>query len=145
MQLYVKATSNCEGMPLTSFKELSPTWKGRSLKLPFGRERKVLEVVGWTDLFGGRPCPVRVAKVRWLSYPTKAARKVLGGVEEPIEGYLVWGGNSGVRILDEEAEPTPGVDDHLPRGYGRPFVWVEDIEDLPPEVREVVSQPLEEV
>ena len=67
----------------------------------------------------------------------------MGGVEEPIEGYLVWGGNSGVRILDEEATLMPGVDDHLPRGYGRPIIWVEDVGDLPPEVREVVERPLE--
>jgi len=143
MQIYVKATSNCDGLPLQFFEELSPTWKGESLELPFGEgeERRMLIVVGWTDLFGGRPCPVHVTKVRWLPYPDEA-RQVLGGPAEPREGYLVWGGNAGVRILDEEATSTPGVDDHLPRGYGRPIIWVEDVGDLPPEVREVVSQPL---
>jgi len=145
MQIYVKATSNCDGLPLQSFEELSLTWRGESLDLPFGEgeERKVLTVVGWTDLFGGRPCEVKVTKVRWLPYPEEA-RQALGGPAEPQEGYLVWGGNAGVRILDEEAEPIPGVDDHLPRGYGWPIIWVEDIEDLPSEVREVVERPLEE-
>jgi len=143
MQIYVKATSNCEGMPLQMFEELSPTWKGETLELPFGEgeERKVLTVIGWTDLFGGSPCEVKVAKVRWLPYPDEA-RQVLGGPAEPQVGFLVWGGNAGVRILDEEAEPIPFVDDHLPRGYGRPIVWVEDVGDLPPEVREVVERPL---
>lgn len=54
----------------------------------------------------------------------------------------MWGGNSGVRILDDDAEPTPGVDDHLPPGYGRPIVWVDDIGDLPLEVRDLVTRSL---
>ena len=145
MQLYVKSTSNCEGLPLQTFEELSPIWSGESLLLPFGDpaegERQICEVVGWTDLFGGRPCAVHVAKVRWFPQPTQAARKVLSGPPEPIEGWLVWGGNSGVRILDDEVEPIPGLDDHLvARGYGRPIVWVEDADDLPAEVRAVVGR-----
>jgi len=125
-QIYVKNTSNCEGLPLQTFELLSPEWTGSEVLLPFGPERKWLRVVGWTDLFFGSPCAVHVAKVRHL--PT-------GEV-----GYLVWGGNSGVRILDEDAPVLPGVDDHLPRGWGRPVIWVEDVEDLPPEVQSVVGR-----
>ena len=126
-QIYVKATSNCpEGMPLQTFLRLGPEWTGESLVLPFGPEgeERYLEVVGWTDLFFGSPCAVHVARVRHTS---------------GAEGYLVWGGCAGVRILDDEAEPIPGVDDHLPPGYGRPIVWVENVEDFPPEVQAVIA------
>ena len=142
MQLYVKSTSNCpEGLPLQTFELLSPEWQGDSLRLPFGEgeERRVLEVVGWTDLFGGSPCPVHVAKVRWLPHKRP---DISGGPERTLEGYLVWGGNSGVRILDPKAEPIPGLEDHLPRGWGRPVIWVEDEAELPEEVRAVVACPL---
>jgi len=53
----------------------------------------------------------------------------------------MWGGNSGVRILGDDAEPISGVDNHLPSGYSRPLVWValEDMDDLLAEVREVAE------
>ena len=84
---------------------------------------KVLEVVGWTDLFTGRPCPVTVVKAL---APTGAT------------GYLVHGGNSGVRILDPTAEVEPWAE-HLPPGYGWPLVWVDDPADLPGEVLAVID------
>lgn len=120
-QIYVKPTSNCDGMPLQTMTELSPTWTGESLILPFGEDGDKRKVVGWTDLYGGTACGVNVTKVRWN-----------GQV-----GWLVHGGNAGVRILDNDAPVMPGVDDHLPRGYGRPIVWVDDAADLPVEVRKV--------
>ena len=125
-QLYVKNTSNCEGLELQTVERLSPEWTGNSLTLPFGEgaEAAEREVVGWTDLFGGRPCAVHAARVRWLGQ----------------DGYLVWGGNSGVRVLDGEATPIEGMDDHLPPGYGRPVIWVEDPTDLPAEVQAVVTR-----
>ena len=139
MQLYVKKTSNCEGLPLQNFEELSPTWTGERVTIPFGEERKRLEVVGWTDLFTGRPCPVHVARVRWMPHKRP---DISGGPTEPLEGVLVWGGNSGVRVLDDEAEPTPGLDDHLPRGWGRPIVWIDDVADLPFEVQDALARHL---
>ena len=142
-QLYVKSTSNCEGLPLQTFERLSPEWSGESLRLPFGegREARSLEVVGWTDLYTGSPCDVHVARVRWLPHERP---DISGGPAELQEGYLVWGGNSGVRILNDDAEPTSGVDEHLPPGYGRPIVWValEDVADLPLEVRDAVTLSL---
>jgi len=124
-QFYVKATSNCEALPLQTFERLSPEWTGESLVIPFGPESDRLALVGWTDLFGGSPCPVHVVKARHGEFV----------------GYLVHGGNSGVRILDEHEEPTPGVDEHLPPGWGTPLVWValDDVGDLPDEVRAVVT------
>src|SRR3972149_1140980 len=109
-QIYVKATSNCEGMPLQTFELLSPTWTGDKIRLPFGESPNVkrLDVVGWTDLFNGQACLVHAAKVR-------AGNST---------GYLVWGGNSGVRILDRNAPVTSGVNDHLPRGFGRAVIWL---------------------
>src|SRR2546425_122559 len=88
LEIYVKQTSNVlGGMPLTSFQELSPTWSGENVTLPFGPEQVPYEVVGWTDLFFGSSGTVYVVKAQ-----------ASGGVV----GYLVYGGNSGVRILDEE-------------------------------------------
>lgn len=126
MEFYVKKTSNCpQGFPLTTFDVLSEVWTGNKIILPFGPDgEKMLVVVGWTDLFNGWPCQVHVAKVR---------------VPQGAEAYLVYGGNSGVRILDDDAE----VEDwnaHLPPGYGQPFVWVMDLADFPDEVRAVVGR-----
>ena len=123
MELYVKNTSNCDGMPLTSFKVLSPSWHGESMRLPFGSERTLYEVVGWDDLFGGQACEIHCTKVE----------------SQGSTGFLVHGGNSGVRILDENAVPMAGVDDHLPRGWGRPIIWIEDATDLPEAVRSLVE------
>jgi len=123
---YVKSTSNCESLNLQTIKRLSPEWTGNSLTLPFGEGATMrrLEVVGWTDLFGGQPCAIHAAQVRWLGQ----------------DGFLIWGGNSGVRILDDEATPIEGIDDHLPAGYGRPVIWVEDVADLPVDVQAVVTR-----
>lgn len=118
MELYVKPTSNYpRGYQLTTFEELSQTWVGRSIVLPFGPQLKRKKVVGWTDLFAGSPCAVSVTRVRTSS---------------GSEGYLVWGGNSGVRILDGEATREEW-EAHLPRGTGMPFVWVDvgNVGDLP--------------
>lgn len=128
LQLYVKMTSNCpDGLPLTMFEVLGEPWQGASIMLPFGDPAagpvKVLEVVGWTDLFTGRPCRVTVVKAR---------------APDGSMGYLVHGGNSGVRLLDPTAEVEPGAA-HLPPGYGRPLVWVEDPADLPGEVLAVID------
>lgn len=122
MQIYVKQTSNCEAMPLQTFELLSPVWSGDKIRLPFGEPPVRLNVVGWTDLFNGQACAVHVAKVR-----------VNGAV-----GWLVWGGNSGVRILDKRA-PVTAWDAHLPPGYGRPIVWLEDAGDLPAAVRRALE------
>lgn len=128
LEVYVKASSNCPGMPLTSFSELSPTWQGEQLVIPFGEdeEREDHTVVGWTDLFFGSRCPLRVVRVRTNEQTLR-------------EGYLVYGGSNGIRVLDEHVPPTPGMDDHLLRGYGRPILWIEDLEHLPEEVRTVVA------
>ncbi len=134
LQLYVKMTSNCpDGLPLTAFEVLGETWQGDSIMLPFGDPAagpvKVLKVVGWTDLFTGRPCRVSVVKA-WAP--------------DGSMGYLVYGGNSGVRILDPLAEPEPWAE-HLPPGYGRPLVWLEDPADLPREVLAVIEPEARQV
>lgn len=137
MELYVKATSNYPGgMPLTIFEELGATWTGDQIVIPFGEgdERRDRIVVGWSDLFMGQPCEVSVVKAR--NTPRDITGKV---IEEPSVGYLVYGGNSGVRVLDDEREPQEW-DAHLPRGYGMPIVWIEDVNDLPADVRAVVDQ-----
>lgn len=141
IELYVKQTSNSEGLGLQTFERLSPEWTGASLDIPFGEEGRVLEVVGWTDLFTGRPCAVHVARVKWLA---RERPDISGGPPAAVTGILVWGGNSGVRILDEECEPIPGLNEHLPRGWGRPIIWVEEMADLPLEVQRVIDGNLED-
>ena len=136
INVYVKSTSNCKGLPLQIFERLSPEWTDERLTIPFGPDREPMDVVGWTDLYNGCPCNVHVVHARWIPH----RHGISGGPDVPQEGYLVWGGNSGVRILDDEAEPVPGVDDHLPAGYGRPIVWVADAGDFPPEVQDVIER-----
>jgi len=43
------------------------------------------------------------------------------------EGFLIWGGLEGVRVLDESAQEVTG----LPRGVGHAFLWLEHIEAFP--------------
>lgn len=114
LQIYVKSTSNCQGMTLTNFEILSDTWTGDSVKVRFENARgtgfKKIEVVGWTDLFFGSPCPVSITKVK--------------APDESI-GYLIHGGNSGLK---------------LSAGYGVPIIWIDDEKDLPKEVLKIVGK-----
>jgi hypothetical protein len=133
LNIYVKDCSNCPGgMELQLFELLSPVWSGERVRLPFGEgeQRRIYTVIGWTDLFLGSPCEVKIARVRHR--------------DSNAVGYLVWGGNCGVRILDRSARPTPGLDDHLPRGHGRPIIWVEDAADLPQQVQKRLASNGEE-
>lgn len=133
-ELYVKNTSNCEGVPLTAFRELSDVYQDESVNVRFEVEDEYtwLSVVGWTDLFGGSACTVSVA---WVENSGQV-------------GVLIYGGNSGVRILSKKyGQPIEGVDDHLPPGFGQPWVWItrEDAgECLPQDVLSVIGEePIE--
>ena len=119
MQLYIRNT-------LQKFDLLGPVWQGGRLPIRFG-DGAVRQVEGWTGIFTGRRCEVHVVKARWLAQP--------GGPERPVVGYLVWGGDSGLRVLDQEPEGT----EYLPPGYGRVFIWIEDPADLPGEVLQVID------
>ena len=147
VQLYVKNTSNCEGLPLQTFELLSPTWTGPSIEIPFvdpggddeivdreGDETLIMcKMVGWTDLFGGQPCWVRVAWARRLPQPTEAAELVAGWPDwQRTTGILLWGGNSGLRVTG------PGVYED---GFGLPVMWLEDVTLLPENVRAVIGEP----
>lgn len=145
LQLYVKNTANCEGLPLQTFDLLGPTWQGDSVTIPFiapgqddgagdGADETLVtcEVTGWTDLFMGRPCPVKVAWARRLPQPTEAAEAIAGWPDwQRSTGILVWGGNSGVRVTG------PGA---YADGYGMPIMWLEDETLLPVDVRAVIRQ-----
>lgn len=127
LELYVKSTSNYQaGLPLMSFVLLSEEWVGDRLRLPFGEEGMLHTVVGWTSLYYGTACPVHVVNVQ---------------TREDQVGYLVYGGDSGVRVLDRSVKPILGVDDHLPRGYGLPIIWVDDLNDMPKAVQQIVALP----
>lgn len=114
MDIYVKANTNCEGMPLTHFDELSPTWIGKPLIL-FGVEenRKRRKVVGYSSLIH-QECNAHIVRVT---------------APDGEIGYLVYGGDFGLRI--------PSL------GFGTPIIWIalEDGKaDLPKKVFEIVSQ-----
>ncbi len=114
LQIYVKPNSNCEGLPLTDFERLSNIWTAPSIMLPFGDPPKKRRVVGWSSLFGGSSCRVELAKVK---------------APDGTIGYLVSGGDWGVRILARDEYPqTCG---NLPPGYGQPIVWIDDPNDIP--------------
>ena len=115
LELYVKDTSNCRGLELQTWATPGETWTGDRVKVRFGEgDRRTLDVVGWTDLFFGSPCKVHVVKTDWHGRP----------------GYLVYGGNSGVKMLDPEHGD-----------WGMACVWIEedDADDLPAEVLAVVG------
>jgi hypothetical protein len=148
LQLYVKNTSNCAGLPLQTFDLVGPTWSGDCVTIPFvaeggddgagdGADETLVEcaVTGWTDLFGGRPCAVQVAWARRLPQPTPAAEAVAGWpAGQSQTGILVWGGNSGIRVTG------PGAYED---GFGMPIMWLEDETLLPDEVRGAI-RPVKE-
>lgn len=130
MEHYVYATLNCpQGYSLIRFEVLSPIWTGERVALVCGDPANSLSrtVVGWDGLFCGAPCPVHVARVK----------------SNDQEGYLVWGGNAGVRVLSDDF-PVYGQEEAagLPNGYGEPFLWVDLVNDadLPWEVIEFVTK-----
>lgn len=145
IQLYVKNTSNCEGIPLQTFDLLGPTWQGDSITIPFvepgaddgagdGEDETIVtcDVSGWTDLFGGRPCPVKVAWVRRLPQPTAVAESIAGWPDFYRDtGILLWGGNSGIRVTG------PGAYED---GFGMPIMWLEDETLLPDDVRLAIQR-----
>lgn len=120
---YVKPNSNCpSGLQLTSLSTLlggqwgDRIWTGRPL-IATGEDLAPRRVVGWSSLFGGSAVDVH-AYVR------------LDG-----EQIALIGADWGVRILANEeestaVETTPGLDDHLPPGWGSPILTIEDFADI---------------
>lgn len=107
---------------------LGPRWTGMRLRLErpedLGLEHG--DLVGWSDFYGGGPCTVNVA------YATNGKRN----------GYLVWGGNLGLRAL-------PGHLGHADRSLGdvlQPLsiLWIDDVSMLPAEVQEAVEYRADE-
>lgn len=126
VQFYVKATSNCEPLQLTTLHALFggtwSTWRYRTsdgILLKTGSDLTPRFVVGWTDLYGGIATEC-------------AAFERIGDEDEPA--WAIVGGNSGLRILanmDESGdfEPAPGAE-HLPPGWGSPVLLIEDGGDI---------------
>lgn len=127
VEFYVKVTSNCAGLALTTLHELfggawSPArWRGEAVELITGEDMTPRFIVGWTDLYGGIACNC-------------AIYERIGDDDPP--GWAFVGGNSGLRILanmDEAADDMfadmPGAD-HLPPGWGVPVLLVEHADDI---------------
>ena len=129
-ELYVKRTSNCDGAPLTFFKRLSPMYKANRVRVRFDLEHGKhawYPVVGWTDLYGGSATQTYIC---WVENSGQV-------------GVLVYGGNSGVRVLDRSVKPIPGINEHLPRGFGQPWIWLAGAtasQDLPEQVVRAIGE-----
>lgn len=138
--LYVKPNSNCVGLPLTTLEELlggewteDPIWSGRPL-IRTGSELIPRRVVGWSSLFGGSAVDVRI----------------FARTDGVFQIALV-GGDWGVRILatprearrvQRETEKYAPWAAHLPPGWGKPIMTVEDPEDIvdPPSLRAIIQE-----
>ncbi len=127
MKISVKKNMNCDGMPETEFMELGPKISGKELVYHLDNsdpeKERVFRIVGWT--VEGGETPDEVTSVR--------AQDRLGR-----PGTLIYGGDGGVRILDENAERKGEEDEHL-RGYGFPIIWIEDGKGLPHEILEILG------
>ena len=117
---YVKNTSNCQGLPLgwdAGVRVVEELGNHTAAIVKTGEDLRKRKVVGWTDLFFGKPTSIDAYRVEWQSRA----------------GILICGGNSGIRILAKRGDPEarePGVDDHLPNGWGMPILFIEDESDL---------------
>lgn len=139
MVFYVKPNNNCEGLELTSLEELlggewtpEPIWSGRPL-VRTGSDLVPRQIVGWSSLFGGSAVDVRVY-----------ART------DGVFQLAFVGGDWGVRILatrreaqrvQRETEKYAPWAAHLPPGWGRPLMTVEDPEDIAePSLRKAIQE-----
>lgn len=120
--LFVKPSGG-SGTLLLSLTQLGPVWSGPRLALrdPARLGLAHGDVVGWSDFYAGCACDVKVARA------TDGTR----------EGWLIWGGTLGVRILPSEA----AADEAVAGGHAEeaPVLWVDDLEVLPRDVAEVVA------
>lgn len=127
MKISVKKSMNCEGIPETEFIELGPKISGRELVYHLDHsdpeKERVFRIVGWTTEGGGTPYEVTSVH----------AQDPLGR-----PGTLIYGGDGGVRILDENAERRGEENEHL-RGYGFPIIWIEDGKGPPHEVLKILG------
>jgi len=123
-ELSVHPTEGSPGLPPTLFERLSSEWSGTSIKLPFwlGYWQLMLPVVGWSMNNGGNACAVHIVKSRYK-----------GAV-----GFLVYGGDGGVRVLSDDKELFSGTVGLFHRGWVQPFVWIEKARDLPKEVQQII-------
>ena len=116
-----------KGRSLPAFEVLGAEWVGQSVRVPFGADRKrSFDIVGWSERAGGQAVSVHVVKV-------SADGRV---------GFLVYGGDGGVRIVDQAPDTGPEPGERLAGGHAAPLVWVSKIEDLPVAVQEVVAHPI---
>ena len=121
VQFYVKPTSNCAGLDLTTLAQLfggewsTCRFRADAVLIKTGEELTPRLVVGWTDLYTGTACPV-------------AVYERIG--DEDLPAVALVGGNSGLRIMANMDEGAVDPDDHLPPGWGVPVLLIEDYDDI---------------
>lgn len=121
VQFYVKATSNCEPLGLTTLQALfGGEWstlgfRSSAVLIKTGPDLTPRLVVGWTDLYGGMATSCTVYER-------------IGEHDEPA--WAIVGGNSGLRILANMEEHGDFEDEHLPPGWGTPVLLIEDADDI---------------
>lgn len=125
MKVVVKRNANCGEMPEMEFVRLDIENFGPeliyNLDTPDGRPLRTFKVIGL--IAEGSRCDVHSVRAR---------------DQNGREGILVYGGDGGVRILDDRVERKPG-EEHLPKGYGFPILWRDALDGLSTEVIRVLG------
>ncbi len=113
--LYVKASKFNRGTPLMTIMRMGPEWSGRRLRLIDAEHLELgePELVGWSDFYGGSACNVHVARA-------SDGQRV---------GWLVWGGNLGLRSLPLDVEDVTELRERV--WDARPLLWLGDKRYLP--------------
>ena len=121
--LHVKPTASSPGTGLMTVTLHGPRWTGERLRVMnpglLGLEHG--DLVGWSDFYGGGPCPVQVA------YATDGRHA----------GYLVWGGTLGLRAVPPHLDRVGR--EHADDLEARALLWIDDPGMLPAEVRVAVG------
>jgi hypothetical protein len=116
---YVKPTSNSGGLQLgwdAGIEVVEELGEHVAALVKTGDELEPRQVVGWTDLFTGRPHKLSAYRINWQGH----------------HGILLCGGNSGVRVLANDDDPDfrPDHQAHLPNGWGLPVMFIQDETDF---------------
>lgn len=123
--LYVKASVHNRGTPVLSITRSGPTWSGTRLRLVDAARLGLAhgDLLGWSDFYGGTVCDVHVANAS----------------EGQHEGWLVWGGNLGLRSVPAGFEDVGMLRSSV--WDGLPLLWVNELRHFPPEVVAAVTVP----
>ena len=121
--LYVKTSVHNRGTPVLSITRTGPEWSGKRLRMvdADGLGLAHGDLLGWSDFYGGTVCDVHVANAS----------------DGQHEGWLVWGGNLGLRSVPDDFEDLARL--RSSAWDALPLLWVNDLRHFPAEVASVVA------